>query len=326
MSENIMMILGKEITYAEDAVDIHQLKFYDKNPRILSKLIHEKSFGNSNEDKQTIIERTMADESSVRNLLKTIKHHGGIMEPLIVQNSTLEVLEGNSRLAALRKLNRDDGHGAYATAQCRLIELNDNQIDAFLHQQHVEGKTPWTAFNQAHRAYLRVCEDKVDITHYARITSTSTTTIQRQIDTIALMKEQQMESQTDKFSYYDIIIRSTKLKPFFEQNPSLKKFVLESLKKDKPPFEAQGLRDDLPNIAKKPKVLNKLIDGSIDFTQALEDSRVSQPKQFITKARSALDNITKKDIEQLDDSDRTALKIEVKRCKKDIQRISDILG
>ena len=116
MTDNIIKILGKDIPYVDEPKDIYQLKFYEKNPRVLSKLVREESLAGSREEKQQVLEKALIQESSVKNLMKTIKEHGGLMEPLIVQGSTKDVLEGNSRLAALRTLYRKEEDEVYLQA------------------------------------------------------------------------------------------------------------------------------------------------------------------------------------------------------------------
>ena len=323
---NIIKILGKEISCVNEPQDINELKFYEKNPRVLSKLVRAGSLAGSHEEKQQALQEALIHESSVKNLMKTIQEHRGLMEPLIVQHSTKEVLEGNSRLAALRMLYRKEEDEVYLQAPCRMVELDDDQIDAFLHQQHVDGKTQWSAFDKAYSAYYRVVQDGVSIEHYVKITLSNENEIRKQIKTIKLMKEHGMDDKTDRFSHYEQLVRSIKLKPLFEKNPNLKNYVLRGIQQDELPWSASQLRDGIPQIATKPKVLKKLIDGEVEFVDALERSRISKPKELIAKARIALDEVSKGGIDQLDNNEKSAVKIEVKKCSKLIERIEKMFG
>ena len=326
MTDNIIKILGEDIPYDDEPQDINQLKFYEKNPRVLSKLNRAESLTGPHKDKQEALKDLLIQEPSVKKLIKTIQEHKGLMEPLIVQAKTKEVLEGNSRLAALRTLYTKEEDQVYLQAPCRIVDLDDDQIDAFLHQQHVDGKTEWDAFDKAYSAYHRVVQDGVSIEHYVKVTSSSMKEIQKQINTITLMKEQGMDDKTDRFSHYEQVVRSTKLKPLFESNPNLKDYVLRGIQQDKLPWSASQLRDGIPQIAKKSKVLKKLIDGEIEFIDALERSRISKPKELIAKARIALDEVSKAAIDQLDNNEKSAVKYEVNKCSRQIDRIEKMFG
>ena len=325
MTDNIIMILGNEIMYHDAPIDINELRFYEKNPRVLSELMRMGGLAGSYEDKQKSIQELLIKEPSVEKLRKAIKDQGGIMEPLIVQHRTMEVLEGNSRLAALKVLYEREQDEAYLTAPCRMVNIDEDEIDALLHLQHIDGKTEWSPYAKAYKAYDRVVEDEVEIEHYAKITSTNVNEIRKRIVTIQLMKEQGMDTQRDRFSYYDVVVRSRKLKPHFEAILGLKDYVLQSIKQDEPPFDARQLRDELPRIAEKPKVLRKLMNGNIEFSDALERSRKSKPKELIAKARRALGDVGRQSIEKLDHNEMTAIDIEIKKCGQKVEFIKTIL-
>ena len=326
MTDNIIKILGKDISYEEAPQDIYQLKFYEKNPRVLSKLDRAESLAGSHKEKQEVLKDLLIQEPSVKKLIKTIQEHRGLMEPLIVQRNTKEVLEGNSRLAALRTLYTKEEDQVYLQAPCRIVDLEDEQIDAFLYQQHINGKTEWSAFAKAYSAYRRVVQDGVSIEHFVNITSSNKDEIQKRINTIKLMKKQGMDGKTDRFSHYEQFYRSKNLKPLLEDNPNLENYVLQGIKQDKLPWSASQLRDGIPQIAKKSKVLKKLIDGEIEFIDALERSRISKPKELIAKARTILDDVSKAAIDQLDNNEKSAVKIEVKKCSRQMDRIKKMFG
>src|SRR5688572_13784270 len=76
-----------------------KLKFFVDNPRIYS-LVR----GDGREPDQDEIYTALLDLEHVRELKEDISLNGGLIDPLIVRDGTLEVLEGNSRLAACRWL------------------------------------------------------------------------------------------------------------------------------------------------------------------------------------------------------------------------------
>ena len=111
-----------------------------------------------------------------------IKHHGGVTEAVLVIQNTLDVIEGNSRLAALRKLSREDpDNQRWTTIPCKIVsELTPPQLDSYLHQTHVISITPWTAYEKANLAYKRIVEDNESVEEYAKNISESVQAIKNE--------------------------------------------------------------------------------------------------------------------------------------------------
>lgn len=110
MSENIgmrtesarhdtLLILGNEVPTTTQFLPQQKLKFFADNPRVYS-IVR----ADGHEPTQDEIERQFGEFEHVRELREDIKRNGGLLEPLIVRGGTMEVLEGNSRLAAYRQL------------------------------------------------------------------------------------------------------------------------------------------------------------------------------------------------------------------------------
>lgn len=332
MSEqNYISILGEKISVEIERRDIFNLRYFADNPRVYSKLTEEHPLPKNN-DLQVLIHKKMLEEESVQKLIKTIKHHGGVNEPLLVQHKGQLVIEGNSRLAALRFLYEDalDNNPQdvikYKSAPCMLVSLTAEQIDAYLYQIHDEGKTEWTPHAKALRAYRRVVNDSVDIKHYAKVIGQKVQTIQNEIDIIELMKKNEGNKiKTERFSYYESLVKNGKLRRSLENRPELKKYILKQVKKSNPDFNAKELRDDVPFIAQKSKVLKKFLAGKIDFELAKELSRVSQPKKYIEKAIDNLRQINKNSIVSLENNERNIVKLTAKKCRKEVERLQNMV-
>ena len=74
------------------------------------------------EEQQDIIFNKLLKEPSVKNLIPEIKRHGGLMDPILVRRDTMEVIEGNSRLAVYRQLDQkseDGGLGVHSLLYCK---------------------------------------------------------------------------------------------------------------------------------------------------------------------------------------------------------------
>ena len=95
-----MKLLGEPIQLSDDYLEVDKLKFLKDNPRVYACTYGEPNFNNlTEEQQQDIIFMKLQQEPSVRNLKPEIKRHGGLMEPILVRLDTMEVIEGNSRLA-----------------------------------------------------------------------------------------------------------------------------------------------------------------------------------------------------------------------------------
>ena len=75
----------------------------------------------------------------------------------MVRHDTMEVIEGNSRLAAYKKLYdaEEEERDQWEFILCQIVSsLTKEQLAAYLHQLHVKGKTNWTAYEKANFAYV----------------------------------------------------------------------------------------------------------------------------------------------------------------------------
>ncbi len=120
-----MKILGRGVDRRSDYLDIHDLKFLADNPRVYACTHGQVNFANKTAgEQQQIIYKELLKESSVKNLIPEIKRHGGLMESILVRWDTMEVIEGNSRLAVYRKLHEIDGKGDWELIPCEIVSKN----------------------------------------------------------------------------------------------------------------------------------------------------------------------------------------------------------
>src|SRR5205823_4441656 len=100
------------------------LRFYSENPRVYS-IVREEGKDPSQEDIQAKLE----EMDHVRELREDIQRHGGLIDPLVVKDGSLEVVEGNSRLAAYRVLARRSPN-KWAMVRVRLLppDIDENLV------------------------------------------------------------------------------------------------------------------------------------------------------------------------------------------------------
>ncbi len=326
-----LLILGEEIYYEIKRMDIYELRFFVDNPRIYSKLQGNKTFNNLDEDtgKQKYIQDQMWKEPSVMKLIPEIEHNKGLRIPILVTYRTLEVIEGNSRLAAYRKLHEDHPNDErWHTIRCHVVaDLTPTQQDSYLHGEHVKGKTEWRPYEKAYRAYKRVIEDKKPLADYADIVGETVRSIRTQVEIIQLMHDND-DTKIENWSYYEILVKNRKINESIMTNPRIKTFLVEKIKEQKVGqefFTAQELRDAFPAISSKPKILKKLMNGDMNFQDAYYHAKPSEPLKNIKAAKVSIENIENSTVKNLNKSDLNALKLEIKNCRKKIVRLEGMI-
>ena len=137
-----------------------KLTFFVDNPRIYS-LVR----AGGREPDQKEIYKELLDQEHVRELKDDIKLNGGLIDPLIVRDGSLEVLEGNSRLAACRWLYEHDDPIAWAKVKCTILpaDIPEPLIFAILGQYHIRGKKDWVPYEKAGFLHRRFTHHKEDI-------------------------------------------------------------------------------------------------------------------------------------------------------------------
>ena len=157
--ENSIVIGKQEYPIKEKYINQKDLKFYAENPRIYS-ILNNVSAKPSQEE----IEDTLTEMEHVKQLVVAIKANDGLIDPLIVKDNDMTVLEGNSRLAAYRILAKSDPV-KWANVKCRVLphEISDKAIFTLLGQYHIIGRKDWNPYEQAGYLYRRVKSTNVDI-------------------------------------------------------------------------------------------------------------------------------------------------------------------
>ena len=324
-----MKLLGDIIELSDDYIDIDKLKFLKDNPRVYACTHGHPEFANQmEEEQQDIILEKLLEEPSVKNLVPDVQRNGGLMESILIRRDTMEVIEGNSRLAVYRKLDRDKKEGEWGLIPCDIVSnLTDIQQAAFLNQIHVKGKTQWSAYEKANFAYVRNAQgwnfDKI-----AELFGESEGTIRTRVRIVEMMKHNE-DNQQSHFSYYNVLVRSQEISEAMNKE-DLSSFLLTKIKNFGPneedgDFTALELRQKFPVLLSKPKVLKKYIDGEIDLDEGYQRAKISQVEDRVRKAMALLDDVEKKDISQLEQVRFRAFKQDVRKLSQRVDRINRII-
>ena len=168
-----------------------------------------------------------------------------------------------------------------------------------LGQAHLHGKTDWSAFARALFCYRWVREEKNDPDELSQISGLSSQAINKEVEIIELMQENQDEKESH-YSYYNVAMTNRKISSEIRQredNP-LRDVVLAGIRNES--FKAQQLRDWLPVVLDKPKVAKRFASGAIDLKEAHDRAEVSETKTRLDRILNLLDAIESKDINGLD--------------------------
>lgn len=326
-------ILRESVKYDEDYMDIDILKFLKDNPRVYAVTHEELDFDEKPErEQQDIIFRKLTNEASVKNLVPEIKRHGGLIEPILVRLDTMEVIEGNSRLAAYRILRDKGGSGDWDMIPCHLVStLTEEQQAAFLNQIHVKGKMQWSAYEKANFAYVRKVKGW-PVPRIAQLFGETPPTIYKRIKAIEMMKDSE-DTEQRHFSYYNVLVLNSEIANKMKESQGLRERLFEEIRNvgsddegDSQSFTAPELRNRLPAIIKKPKILTRYVSGDIEFGEAWERARVSPAEERARRALSALEEISVADVDGLRQNSRNSLIQVVRKLDREVGRIRDMLG
>ena len=300
--QTTISILGDEVVATHCSLDIKKLLFLPDNPRVYAAIRKIEGFEQlTRDEQQEKIYNELLSEPSVQNVRPEIKRDGGLQEPITIRRDTLEVIEGNSRLAVYRELHNADPHDErWQTIRCLDIGTpTRKQQFRLLGQAHLHGKTEWTAFARALFCYRCVCEEGESPDELKETTGLTVKAINKQIDIVELMQENEDEKESH-YSYYDVAMTNRKISSEIRQrkdNP-LRDIVLAGIREEN--FTAQQLRDWLPVVLDKPKVAKKFASGAIDLKDAHDRAEVSETKTRLDRILGLLDAIETKDINGLD--------------------------
>jgi len=311
-----ILIRGEEVEVQRGKIDHKKLKFYPENPRLYSLVRPDEG-----EPDQEAIQRRLAKMDHVKELIQSIKENGGLMEPIFVHGQTFEVLEGNSRLAAYRRLAENDPF-TWALMKCVLLpaSFEKERIFAFLGQLHIVGKKDWAPFEQAGFLYRRhkregISED--DIAAQMNLPRADTRNLIKTYDCMLRAGD----TDVGKWSYYFEFIKSRKITSIIKKSPEFERFLVDKIKTGEIK-KAVDVRESVPKLAlAQKKLIDKVVSGDVDIYDAVErveqsgnsDSTYRRLKRFrdwlVLSETSAA-------IEDTSDDTRKKIRFELKQVAK----------
>ena len=244
-------------------------------------------------------------------MIRRIEHQGSVLEPLLVKKGTYEVLEGNSRLAACKLL--EEKYKKKTTKEskeflmevtmlsCELVpeDTEENIIFAWLGELHLKGKKDWDAYeksNYIHRRMESLKNDKSHDNSKEQVSAEAGETkaeIETRYNVIELMHKHK-EHKIDKYSYYDVVIRSRPAQNKIKGKPDNETIIVNCLKNY--PGQAVDFRKKINAVCKNKKISKNFFEKKDDLDEAYDkiDLDIDKVIEKITKFRNWLPEADKK--------------------------------
>lgn len=282
--DNIIKLRKKEVPYEDVSVPVKGLAFYPENPRIYSRFVGTKDRTQEN------IQLMLESMEHVKELRSQIDKDGQINEPLfcipVPNDSELhgeydyQVLEGNSRLAALRMTKR--GSLPQTSVRCRVLDLSayrerekESLIFSLIGQFHITGKANWESYENAAYIYRRHRNQNISLDILTREIGKRRREIEKIIEAFELMTEAGVADHS-RWSYFLAYVSSSKIAKHRKNLSNLDERVISLIKKNRFP-KATDMRDSLPPILDNKKARKTFFDEteSDPFGEALEIANIS---------------------------------------------------
>ena len=302
--DDVMLIARNKIPVKILKLTPVELKFWANNPRIYS-IVH----GSDVPLSQPEINEELLKRPHVRELIKDIAFHGDIINEIVVLDETFEVIEGNSRLAAYRHLNREKPI-EYPAIKCKVLPADTDEIIiyAYLNQEHIKGKTEWVPYEQA-GIFYRLYKKGQDIEKIRKEMNVGPQIAKRFIRTYEFMVNNG-EDKPSRWSYYDEYLKNRKIREKRESDNRLDEVIMEHISKKK--FTAQELRDKLPIICANERAYKKFASGKMDlnttYDTLVDEGKTDDILQRFKKFKEYVYRLDNKSLEDL--NQKTAKDVE----------------
>ena len=268
-------ILGTRKRMRSENVPIADLLFMEDNPRV-----YEETRGDRTQES---LMTTLARKEYVKRLVEDIRRQGGVQMPLTVveRDGGKTVVDGNGRLAALRRLAHDDPD-RWRTVRCEVIEdeITPAELLALLSQRHITGQEKWESYEQANFLYRSYHNHRMNHDNLKLYTGLGTRKIRTLIDTIQEMKDNG-DNDRSHWSAYNVMLTTRDIVNGCQRTPGLKNRLRHVIKSQDDETTAIDIRKKIPQIlVGPPRNLRQFIAGKTSLAEAY---RVAEGAGDLTK-------------------------------------------
>lgn len=270
--KNYINLGGEKILIKTEMINIFKLKFYPDNPRILSKI---KQNPEIKKDEKLIEEKLWGDDNT-HKLCRSIEHHGGLINPIIVHDNY--VLEGNTRLCCFRRLYAQNKEDKWKFIRCEVLlikKLPKEKIDLLLGNEHIIGKIEWDTFEKGCWMTKMLKEDGYSIEKIEEIVGKSESWIKQQISAYEIMVKEKI-SDKNKFSHFVQMVSNDQIKQIQKKkDPKIKEKIIKAIKNEQ--FKtAQDIRK-IPLIYEDEKTRKRLFEYGEPIDEIFYDLKSEHP-------------------------------------------------
>ena len=325
LDQTTIAVMGQRIPATYDERPIGDLLFLPDNPRVYAATREVDGFDDLTErEKQDQIYKLLLGEQSVKELLPEIRRDGGLQEPIVVRHDLGQVVEGNSRLAAYRKLEEETGDNRWAQIPCLVVtNLTDDQQTRLLGQAHLQGRTDWSRYSRAFFCFRKVRQDKKTAKELSELTGMYVRTINEDVEIVELMQVNG-DDKHSRFSSYEVLVKTRAISKKVKEDEELKNHLLTGIKSGGD-FTAQEMRDWLPTVIKKPKIYRKFVHGDIGLEEAFDRAKVSRTQDRLKRILEQLRDIESNEVRRLEKHEVDALSQDAKRVRKEATRVEEMV-
>jgi hypothetical protein len=308
-NEIALSIKGREIKYEYRLLDIHELRYYTRNPRIAA-IISEQSEQLSDDE----IGKKLWERNATHELYHEIENDGGLINPILVYDN--EVLEGNTRLCCYRHLYQDTEDDKWKLIKSNVImeKLSQEEIYRLLCTEHITGKAKWDAYDKANLFRKMRIDDKMTLQQIEAVASENIASISQKIEAVELMVRNGVREK-DKYSHFEQLVKNPTIQEIRRvADPEIVEKVVELIK-DETIKKAQDVRL-VGTVYKYKDARKRVFQGREDIEQVYHEIKAKYPMTdsvFIKGVEGLLkrvQSITREERDELKNSKRDLSKVE----------------
>jgi hypothetical protein len=261
---------GREVIYESRMMDIFQISFYEKNPRVAT-IVSE----NRGKVTEEIIDKCFWDKDETHKLKRRIEMDGGLIHPIVVYDG--KVLEGNTRLCCYRHLYQETNGNRWKLIKSHVIldKLSEEDIYRLLCTEHITGKVEWDAYDKANMFCKMKDGNRMSLEQIEAIVGESTTSISYKIRAYKLMVEHGVINK-NKYSHFEQMVTSGAIREIKKnQDPDIEKKVIKLIK-DGTLKKATDMRS-IGSIYKHKEARKRVFQNGENVEQVYHDLKAKAP-------------------------------------------------
>ncbi len=311
-----LSIRGREIDYIYKVVDINDIRFYRKNPRIAT--ILSEYTGKITDE---VIDEKLWERNETHKLYGRIQKEGGLIHPILVYQD--DVLEGNTRLCCYRHLYNTTKDEKWKHIKCHIIleDLTQNEIYRLLCIEHIEGKIEWEAYEKAN-LYCKMNEGELmTLKQISELVGESPGTVSYRIRAYKLMRKNNVIKRS-KYSHFEQLVRNQDVSDIKKDKDSkIEEKIIKLIKDEKIP-KAKDIRK-IGEIYRSKKARKRLFKQEENINQIYHDLKAKHPmidSPFMKNVEELLKNV-----KEMKRGEREGLEQSKKGCTKIKKLVKELI-